>query len=89
MSHHQHVPTSINTGDHNYIQIPNLRKHHLNLTESLHLNEIVLLVSFCDLTKRMVTYVGSLLLQQLGMSSLFGDFAFCETVDDICFLNGR
>jgi hypothetical protein len=77
----------LNTGNTNYIQIPNLRKHHLNLTESLHLDEIVLIVSVCDLTQEIITYVGTLLLQQLGMSSLFGNFAFCETVDDICLLD--
>jgi hypothetical protein len=79
----------LDTGNTYYIQIPNLRKYHLNLTESLHLDEIVLIVSVCGYSDLSDTYVGSLLLQQLGMSSFFGDFAFCETVDDICFLDGR
>lgn len=49
-----HITTTsrhLNTREANYIQIPNLRKNHLNLTESLHLDEIVLIVSICDDSK--------------------------------------
>jgi hypothetical protein len=52
----------LNTGNTNYIHT-NFREHHLYLAKSLHLDEIVLLVSIHIYTWDMITYVGTLLLQ--------------------------
>jgi hypothetical protein len=52
----------LNTGNTNYIHTQFL-ENHLDLAESLHLDEIVLIVSVCDDRKSLNTYVGTFLLQ--------------------------